>query len=265
LVDGDAGQGAHARAMNRTTQRIDLLLVERGIAESREKAQALVLAGQVLVAEQRVDKPGQRVDTASPIRLLGALRYVSRAGAKLEAALDHFGIAVEGRVCADLGASTGGFTDCLLQRGARAVTAYDVGKGQLAWKLRTDPRVTVRDETNVRYLAAADLPEGVSLVTVDLSFISLALVLGALRHALAGRVGHADVVLLVKPQFEVGKGEVGKGGIVRDPEKHQAALATVAEHARRAGFDVVGSIASPVVGARGNREFLLYARFDPAL
>ena len=244
-------------------QRIDLLLVERGLAENRHKAQALVLAGCVLVAEQKVEKPGQRVEAESEIRLLGELRHASRAGAKLEAALERFAIRVDGRVCADLGASTGGFTDCLLQRGAGSVAAYDVGRGQLAWKLRSDPRVTVHDRTNVRYLSGADLPEGVSLVTVDLSFISLTRILRPLRDALSARVTHAvDVVALVKPQFEVGRGMVGKGGVVRDAAKREAALAAVAKHAREVGFSVAGSLPSPVEGAAGNREFLLHLRLD---
>jgi 23S rRNA (cytidine1920-2'-O)/16S rRNA (cytidine1409-2'-O)-methyltransferase len=247
-------------------QRIDLLLVERGLVENRHKAQALVLAGSVLVGGQKIEKPGQRVDPASPIRLLGGARYASRAGAKLEAALEQFAISPEGRACADLGASTGGFTDCLLQHGARSVAAYDVGRGQLAWKLQSDPRVAVHDGTNVRNLAAEDLPQDVSLVAIDLSFISLTLVLAPLRRALAARVRHpVDVVALVKPQFEVGKGEVGKGGIVRDPEKRERALQAVVEHARGVGFTVVGTMPSPVAGAAGNREFLLYARLDPEI
>jgi 23S rRNA (cytidine1920-2'-O)/16S rRNA (cytidine1409-2'-O)-methyltransferase len=247
-------------------RRIDLLLVERGLAESRHRAQALVLAGRVLVGEQKVDKAGERVDPESPIRLLGGLRHASRAGGKLEAALDAFGIDPAGRVCVDLGASTGGFTDCLLQRGARSVLACDVGRGQLAWKLRTDPRVTVRDGFNVRYVTAADLPAGISLATLDLSFISLRLVLGPLAGALAGRsVGPVDVIALVKPQFEVGRGQVGRGGIVRDPARREEALAAVAEAARQAGFTVRGAIPSPIAGAEGNREFLLYLAFAPAL
>ncbi len=250
-----------------TKRRVDQLLVERGLAESRHKAQALLLAGQVLVDEQRVDKPGRMVEAEAPIRLLESLPFASRAGAKLQAGLEHFRISVQHRICADLGASTGGFTDCLLQNGACLVCAFDVGKGQLAWKLRSDPRVIVRDKFNVRHISAEDLPEGISLVTVDLSFISLTKVLVPLRDAIHGRWSRwkdrpeelrADLVLLVKPQFEAGKGEVGKGGIVRDAAKRQKALQSVEKFAAGAGFRVVGSMESPVLGAKGNEEFLLY-------
>jgi len=236
-------------------RRIDQLLVDRGFAETRHKAQGLLLAGQVLVGNEKVEKPGQMVDPESGIRILQHQAFASRAGAKLEAALDHFGISVAGRACADLGASTGGFTDCLLQRGALRVHAFDVGRGQLAWKLRSDPRVIVRDRCNVRELKSADLPE-VTFVSIDLSFISVRKVLPALKEALSGRA--AEIVVLVKPQFEVGKGEVGKGGIVRDEAKRRRALEEVAEFALRAGFRVAGRIESPVPGAAGNREFLLY-------
>lgn len=248
-------------------RRIDQLLVERGFAESRHKAQALLLAGKVFVDEQKVEKPGQRVEAEAEIRILQPMRFASRAGDKLQAALDHFRIRVEGRICADLGASTGGFTDCLLQNGASRVYAFDVGRGQLAWKLQTDPRVVVRDAFNVRRLRPEDLPEGISLVTVDLSFISVTKILPALLRSLTLRREAAkpeeggppaDVVVLVKPQFEVGKGEVGKGGVVRDPDKRAAALKAVEEFARRIGFLVVGAIPSPVPGAQGNEEFLLY-------
>lgn len=255
-------------------RRIDQLLVEQGFAESRHKAQALLLAGKVLVAEQKIEKPGHRVDAEAPIRVLHPLRFASRAGAKLQAALDHFQIPVSGRICADLGASTGGFTDCLLQNGARRVYAFDVGKGQLAWKLRSDPRVVVRDGFNVRRLSADDLPDGISLVSVDLSFISVTKVLPVLIRSLAFQRAAcetedaklpSDVVVLVKPQFEAGKGEVGKGGIVRDPAQRALILETVVEFARRAGSQVVGSIPSPVAGARGNREFLLYLQVPKSL
>lgn len=241
------------------------MLVDLGFAESRHKAQALVLAGQVLVGEQKVEKSGQLVDSESEIRILRRLPFASRAGAKLQAALDHFQISVAGRVCADLGASTGGFTDCLLQNGARQVHAFDVGRGQLAWKLQSDPRVVVRDGFNVRKLLAGDLPEELSLVAVDLSFISVTKVLPALIKALSDKRGSAgagketpiEVVVLVKPQFEAGKGEVGKGGIVRDAAKRARILAAIEGFSRQTGFRVVGSIPSPVPGAEGNREFLL--------
>jgi 23S rRNA (cytidine1920-2'-O)/16S rRNA (cytidine1409-2'-O)-methyltransferase len=245
-------------------KRVDLLLLERGYAETRQKAQALLLAGQVLVQGKKITKAGQAVDADSEIRILRRLPFASRAGAKLQGALEHFKIVVAGRVCADLGASTGGFTDCLLQNGAVRVTAFDVGKGQLAWKLQSDPRVFVRDSFNVRHLTASDLPEGISLVVGDLSFISLTKILTPLKEALAGAVTSAgstpyiDVLLLVKPQFEVGRGDVGKGGIVREPDKQAAAVDSVAGYAKQAGYRVVGSVASAVPGAGGNREFLLY-------
>jgi 23S rRNA (cytidine1920-2'-O)/16S rRNA (cytidine1409-2'-O)-methyltransferase len=246
-------------------RRIDQLLVERGFAESRHKAQALVLAGQVLVGEQKVEKAGQRIDPGLVIRILRRPRFASRAGAKLQAALDHFKISVTGRVCADLGASTGGFTDCLIQNGAREVHAFDVGRGQLTWKLQSDPRVVVRDGFNVRGLSAEDLPEDISLVTVDLSFISVTKVLPALIKALVARTAAAKaeretpvyILILVKPQFEAGKGEVGKGGIVRDAAKRTRIVEGIEEFSRRTGFRVVGGIPSPVPGAEGNQEFLL--------
>ncbi len=252
--------------------RIDQLLVERGHALSRHKAQALLLAGQVLVNEQKVEKPGRLVDNDAAIRILDDLPFVSRAGSKLQAALDHFGISASGRICADLGASTGGFTDCLLQNGAAVVHTYDVGDGQLAWKLRSDSRVVVHNHYNVRFFKADDLPEGISLIVVDLSFISLTKILVPLREALIARTAswtdrppdfQMDLAVLVKPQFEVGKGEVGKGGIVRDENKRLAALAAVEEHAAAAGYVVRGSIPSPIIGAEGNREFLLYLQLNP--
>ncbi len=255
-------------------KRLDHLLVERELAPSRQKAQAMILAGEVLVNDQKIDKPGHLVPEDAGLRVLGERRFVSRSGAKLEAALDHFGIRVDGRVCADLGASTGGFTDCLLQHGAREVHAYDVGRGQLDWSLQSDPRVVVHDQYNVRFISAGDLPPGISLVTADLSFISLTLVLGPIREALLAaprgpgntpdRVA-VDLVLLVKPQFEVGKGEVGKGGIVRDPGKRLQALESVENCARTLGFRIAGSMPSPIAGAKGNQEFLLYLQLVPGL
>ena len=226
-------------------RRIDQLIVERGLAESRHKAQALLLAGKILVNEQKVEKPGQMVDTDAEIRILGQLQYASRAGAKLQAALDHFHIPVSGRVCADLGASTGGFTDCLLQNGACTIYAFDVGKGQLAWKLQSDPRVIVRDEFNVRYLSPADLPWDVTVVSIDLSFISVTKVLPSLKKSLVLKVAAGDdelreqivdIIVLVKPQFEAGKGEVGKGGVVRDPEKRRRILDSVEAFALNSGL-----------------------------
>ena len=240
--------------------RIDLLLVERGLAESRTKAQALVMAGAVVVGETRVDKPGALVDPSAPIRLkedAAPQRYVSRGALKLERGLEAFPIDPAGKTCADLGASTGGFTDLLLQRGAAKVYAVDVGYGQLHAKVRGDPRVVVRERENARALTAASLGERVDLVVGDLSFISLRLVLPAVKAIL--RPG-GEAVLLVKPQFEVGKGEVGKGGVVRDEAKRRAALASVESAARALGFEVLGEAESPIEGPAGNREWLLALR-----
>ncbi len=243
------------------------MLVERGLAGSRNQAQALLLAGKVLVDEQKVEKPGQTVSSNAEIRLLGELPYASRAGLKLAAALDRFEIPARGRICADLGASTGGFTDCLLQRGACEVHTFDVGKDLLAWKLRTDPRVVVHDGFNVRNITAEDVPAGVSLVTMDLSFISVKKVLQPLKEALrpAAERTRVHLIVLVKPQFEVGKGDVGKGGIVRDAGKRLNALRSVEEFARDAGYRILGSIPSPVAGTKGNEEFLLYLELSADL
>ena len=236
--------------------RLDHLLLERGLVESREKGQALVMAGKVLVDGQAVTKPGHAVPRDARLEVTEGLKYVSRGGLKLEAALDGFGIDVRGKVCLDAGSSTGGFTDCLLQRGAAKVFAMDVGHGQLDWRLRQDPRVVVREGLNVRYLAASDPGEPVDLVTADLSFISLTMVVGALAGVLRPE---GEMVLLVKPQFEAGKGEVGKGGIVRDPAQHEAACAKVVHAVEGLGF-VCALLPSPILGAEGNREFLLHAR-----
>ena len=241
----------------KASQRIDLLLVERGLAESREKAQAMILAGEVLADEQKVDKPGHRVRSAAEIRLLGiAPKFVSRGGQKLEAALDGFGIDVSGKVCADIGASTGGFTDCLLLRGARKVYAVDVGAGQLHWNIRQDERVIVRERVNARYLTRETLPEQPQFACCDVSFISVTLIVPALTPLLRPE---ADMVVLVKPQFEVGKGQVGKGGIVREPELHREAVEKVRASLERAGFTRIAERESPILGAAGNREFLLHA------
>ncbi len=243
-------------------KRIDILLVERGLAESRHKAQALLLGGQVLVDEQKVDKAGKLVDSDARIRILRTEPYVSRAGGKLHAALTHFGIQVRDRVCADLGASTGGFTDCLLQHGAARVDAFDVGQDLLDWKLRSDTRVVVHDKFNVRNLVSSDLAPETSVVTGDLSFISLTKVLPPLHAALSGLGGRnaIDIILLVKPQFEVGKGEVGKGGIVREEVKRLSAVRSVTEFARSVSFEVAGNLTSPIAGSKGNVEFLLHLR-----
>jgi 23S rRNA (cytidine1920-2'-O)/16S rRNA (cytidine1409-2'-O)-methyltransferase len=240
--------------------RIDHLLVERGLAESRTRAQALVMAGAVVVGEARVDKPGALVDPAAPIRIkedAAPQKYVSRGALKLERALEAFPVDPRGKTCADLGASTGGFTDLLLQRGAAKVHAVDVGYGQLHARLRGDPRVVVRERENARLLTAGSLGERVDLVTGDLSFISLRLVLPAVKAIL--KPG-GEAILLVKPQFEVGKGEVGKGGVVRDDAKRRAALDAIAEAARALGFEVMGEAESPIEGPAGNREWLLALR-----
>ncbi|MFN7144271.1 MAG: TlyA family RNA methyltransferase [Myxococcota bacterium] len=230
-------------------------MVARGLAESRQRAQALIGAGEVLIDEAPCDKPATRVRPDQVVRLRAEpLKYVSRGGLKLEAALDAWPIDPTGRVCADLGASTGGFTDCLLQRGAARVHAIDVGYGQLAWKLRQDPRVVVMERTNARHLEA--LPEPISLVVGDLSFISLTLILPTVRRLLAP---DGEAVVLVKPQFEVGPAAVGKGGLVKDEAAIAGAIAGVSAAARAAGFSVRGTIESPVPGAKaGNREWLLW-------
>jgi 23S rRNA (cytidine1920-2'-O)/16S rRNA (cytidine1409-2'-O)-methyltransferase len=237
-------------------RRIDQLLVERGLADSRQKAQALLLAGSVLVNGQRVDKPGYTVDPESNIEVVAKLPYVSRAGLKLAGALDHFGIDPSGRVCLDIGSSTGGFTDCLLQRGAARVYAVDVGAGQLDWRLRNDPRVIVREGINARYLTPSDIGEPVDLAACDVSFISATLIVPVLAPLLRPM---AEIVILVKPQFEVGREQVGKGGIVRDPELHRQSCDKVRAAVEQLGF-TTDLVESPIQGAEGNREFLLYGR-----
>lgn len=238
-------------------ERLDVLLVDRGLAESRTKAQALILAGEVVVGDQRVDKPGTRVPVEAELRLKGeGLKYVSRGGLKLEAAIDHFGLDVSGKVCADIGASTGGFTDCLLQRGAARVYAIDVGWGQLHEKLRKDPRVVSRERVNARNLTRAELPEPIDVLVFDVSFISLRLVLPSALPYLAPR-GH--LVALVKPQFEVGPEHVGAGGVVRDRSARQASIDAMKEFVASLGLEVLGVIDSPIAGPAGNIEALLAA------
>jgi 23S rRNA (cytidine1920-2'-O)/16S rRNA (cytidine1409-2'-O)-methyltransferase len=238
--------------------RIDKLLADRGLAPSRERAQALILAGKVLVDEQKVEKAGAMVEEDAAIRLLGEdLRYVSRGGLKLERALDHWNIAVRGRLCMDIGASTGGFTDCLLQRGAARVIAVDTGYGQIHLRLRNDPRVRLLEKTNARYLRREDIAEPVQFAALDVSFISTTLVLPAVIEASGGQLD--GIVVLVKPQFEVGRELVGKGGIVRDPAAQQAALDKVRQALSGLGWPNAEGIESPILGAAGNREFLLYA------
>ena len=239
-------------------ERIDKLMCERGLVESRTRAQALILAGQVLVREQRVDKPGHLIDQDAEIRIKGeTLRYAGRGGLKLEAALHKFNIDPGGKNCIDIGASTGGFTDCLLQHGAGSVWAVDVGHNQLVWKLRQDPRVVVLEGLNARNLNPGLFPVSFELATIDVSFISLTKILPALRPCLSDT---ADCVALIKPQFEVGKGEVGRGGIVTDPAKHRSVLVEIKDAAVVIGFDPIGLIESPIRGAEGNREFLIHMR-----
>jgi 23S rRNA (cytidine1920-2'-O)/16S rRNA (cytidine1409-2'-O)-methyltransferase len=274
--------------------RLDKLLVDRQLAASRERAQALILAGRVLVDEQRLDKPGTAVAADASIRLLGDdLRYVSRGGLKLESALKIWQIALEGRACADIGVSTGGFTDCMLQHGAISVLGVDTGYGQIHNKLRTDPRVTLLERTNARLLAPGQLAEqelteqklatetchaehsegpasgtgdharAISFFAMDVSFISATLVLPAVVAALApaGETWHGEAVILVKPQFEAGREHVGKGGIVRDPAAHQLAVHRVEDAVRACGGQAVALIDSPIRGMEGNREFLLHAKY----
>ena len=234
--------------------RLDQLVLERGLAESREKAQALILAGQVIVNGQKSSKPGHGIADDAQIEVLERMPYVSRGGFKLAAALDHFSIDVAGWTCLDVGASTGGFTDCLLQRGAAKVWAIDVGHGQFDWKLRNDPRVVVKEGVNARFLDAADYPVKFDLAVCDASFISTTLLIPAIAPLLAAP---RRMIVLVKPQFEVGRTDVGKGGIVRDPALHEFACARVRNAVAAVGLDS-DIIPSPILGTEGNREFLLY-------
>jgi 23S rRNA (cytidine1920-2'-O)/16S rRNA (cytidine1409-2'-O)-methyltransferase len=236
-------------------QRLDRWMVEHGAAESREKAQALIMAGEVLVDGHKAAKAGQPIAPDAKVEVLAKPRYVSRGGLKLEGALAHFGITVAGFLCADFGASTGGFTDCLLQNRAARVFAIDVGAGQLDWKLRNDPRVTVLENVNARYLELADLGHRVDLAVCDVSFISATLILPAMLRVLKPESGR--LIVLVKPQFEVGKGKVGKGGIVRDPTLHEESCEKVKDFVEQSGFRT-DIMESPITGAEGNREFLLY-------
>lgn len=238
--------------------RLDLLVVERGLAPSRERARALILAGQVQVEGTVVSKAGTPVAAGAEVGLLRPDHpYVGRGGLKLAHALDTFSIPVEGREALDIGASTGGFTDVLLQRGAARVVALDVGHGQLDWRLRNDPRVLVLEGLNARYLSPADIPGPVDIVTIDVSFISLSLILPRVPPLLRTA---ADVIALVKPQFEAGRSEVGRKGIVSDPLVHQRVIEAVAAAAEGAGLHRAGLTASPVTGSEGNREFLLHLR-----
>ncbi len=243
--------------------RLDKLLVDRGLVPSRERAQALILAGKVLVNDQKLEKAGAQVEPESAIRLLGDdLKYVSRGGLKLERALEYWKIDVSGKVCLDVGASTGGFTDCLLQHGAAKVIAIDTGYGQMDFKLRQDTRVRLFEKTNARYLTREALGESPSFLAMDVSFISATLVLPAVIHAAFpdDRQG-LELVVLVKPQFEAGKEYVGKGGIVRDEQAQQASVEKIRAAVLNEGAQQIDVIDSPILGAEGNREFLLHALF----
>lgn len=252
--------------------RLDVLLVERGLAESRAKAQALIMAGQVRVAGQTTFKPATAIPADSVLTVDSGPRFVSRGGEKLDGALEAFGVVVTGLTCADVGSSTGGFTDCLLQRGAAKVYAIDVGKGILHWKLRNDPRLVVMEETNARFVES--LPEPVSLVTVDASFISLKILLPVIKRwfspsppsplpAGEGRRGEGDILALIKPQFEAGKKDVSRGdGVIRDPQIHRQVLTDVLSYAQQEGFAIRGLMKSPLLGPKGNAEFLVWLNLD---
>jgi 23S rRNA (cytidine1920-2'-O)/16S rRNA (cytidine1409-2'-O)-methyltransferase len=244
-----------------TKTRLDVALVERGLAETRAAAQRLVMAGLVFSGERRLEKAGLGVAVDMALEVRGQPHpYVSRGGVKLEKALDHFALPVVGRIALDVGSSTGGFTDCLLQRGAAKVYAVDVGTNQLAWKLRSDPRIVSMEKTNMRAVTRAQIPDPIELIVCDASFIGLATVLPA---ALALAVPGAHLAALIKPQFEVGKGRVGKGGIVREPELHQEVVETIRSWlADQPGWNVLGVTESPITGAEGNKEFLIAAAFS---
>jgi len=246
--------------------RLDKLLLERGIATSRERARALILAGKVLVDGQKIEKAGVGVNDLADIRLVGEdLKYVSRGGLKLEKALEHWQIEVTGKICLDVGTSTGGFTDCLLQHGAARVIAVDTGRAQIDFRLRQDPRVRLLEKTNARYLTREQVGEAVDLVVMDVSFISATLVLPAVIPSAfpesSTQRQHCQIVVLVKPQFEAGRKEVGKGGIVRDPATQIGAVEKVRQALLALGCAQTDDIESPILGGEGNREFLLYGHF----
>ena len=237
--------------------RIDQLLVIKGFCESREQAQRAIMAGQVIVAGQKADKPSLLVSGDAAIEFRGSDKYVGRGGFKLEAALEHFKVPVKGKTCLDVGSSTGGFTDCLLQRGAAKVYAIDVGRGQIAWKLRNDPRVIVREGVNARYLSPADIGETVEIGVADVSFISLTLILPAVFALLPSA---ADMIILIKPQFELSPGKVGRGGVVRDSSLHAEAIEKIRRFVEGQAKHWVGVIESPLRGREGNIEFLAHIR-----
>lgn len=237
-------------------KRLDILVTERGLVESREKAKTLIMAGQVYVDGQKADKPGDTFSEDAAVEVRGkGLPYVSRGGLKLEKAMREFGLQLQGRTCMDIGASTGGFTDCMLQNGAQRVYSVDVGYGQLAWSLRTDPRVVNLERTNARYLTREQVPEEIDFFSVDVSFISLTLILPAVRPLLAE---HGQAMCLIKPQFEAGREKVGKKGVVRDKAVHEEVIEKICSFALENGFSVLGLTFSPVKGPEGNIEYLIY-------
>lgn len=237
-------------------ERLDVLLVSRGLAPSREKAKAMIMEGKVFVNNSREDKAGSTFPDDCGIEIHGTvLKYVSRGGLKLEKAMDHFGIHLDGKVCMDIGASTGGFTDCMLQNGATKVYAVDVGYGQFAWKLRQDPRVVCMEKTNIRYVTPEDIDDVLDFASVDVSFISLTKVIGPASALLADG---GQMVCLIKPQFEAGREKVGKKGVVRDSKVHREVIEKVADHALSIGFSVLGLEYSPIKGPEGNIEYLIY-------
>lgn len=240
--------------------RLDQLLYKKGITESRQKARALILEGKVIVNGQKIEKPGTLVEETAEITISGeALPYVSRGGLKLESALKEFSVDVKDKVAMDIGAGTGGFTDCLLQHGAKRVYAVDVGYGQLAWKLRTDPRVIPIERTNIRYMPREKIPEEIDIATVDVSFISLKLVIPKVLEFLKPR---GEIIALIKPQFEVGKDEVDRGGVIKDPEKRKKVVQEIKNFFESLNLKVTGIIQSPIAGQKGNIEYLIYATAD---
>ena len=236
-------------------RRLDNLLLERGIVQSRERAKGLILSGDVRVNGNPVNKVGTLIDENAEIEITKDIPYVSRGGLKLEKAIKEFNINVKDKVAIDVGASTGGFTDCLIQYGAKKVYAVDVGYGQLAWKLRNDPRVVIIERKNVRYIKPSDIGEPVDIATIDVSFISLKLVLPVVKNLLKE---NGEIIALIKPQFEVGRGEVGKGGIVREKEQHEKVISEIKSFAIDSGFKVLNVTKSPIAGQKGNVEFLIY-------
>ncbi|MBO9129718.1 TlyA family RNA methyltransferase [Bacillus sp. 165] len=247
--------------MNGKKERVDILLVERGLAETREKAKRAIMAGLVYANEERLDKPGEKIDRESMLTVKGQIMpYVSRGGFKLEKALQEFHIDLQDKIVLDIGASTGGFTDCALQNGAKLSYALDVGYNQLAWKLRQDERVVVMERTNFRYVTPADLQYGMpQFASIDVSFISLRLILPVLKTLL---VPNSDVAALIKPQFEAGREQVGKKGIVRDRKVHESVIGTIIDFALKEGFDVQALTFSPITGGDGNIEFLVHLKWN---